>query len=157
MVAELGARESSYSEIHRNAPQTVGYALTDSPAGLCAWMGEKLLAWSGVPLTRDQILDQVTLYWLTGTATSAARLYAESIDQVSAWITGTDAEPVTVPVGASIFPVELPRPSRRWARRRYPDIRYWAEHDRGGHFPALEVPDLLCSEMCKFFNLLRDR
>ncbi|WP_328470410.1 epoxide hydrolase [Actinoplanes sp. NBC_00393] len=155
-AAERGRTSSAYSEMHRTAPQTVGYALVDSPSGLCAWMAEKLLAWSDTGgLSRDQVLDQVTLYWLTGTAASSARLYAESIDQVAGWISGADAEPVTVPVGASIFPAEVPRPSRRWAERRYPDIRYWAEHERGGHFPALEVPDLLIQDLREFFRGLR--
>jgi pimeloyl-ACP methyl ester carboxylesterase len=164
-LRERGRSSSAYSEIHRTAPQTIGYALVDSPAGLCAWMGEKLLTWGGPAhagtgdrpggLSWDQILDQVTLYWLTGTAASSARLYAESIERVSAWISGTDADPVSVPVGASIFAGEVPRPSRRWAARRYPDIRYWAEHEYGGHFPALEVPDLLVEDLRAFFRLLR--
>jgi pimeloyl-ACP methyl ester carboxylesterase len=157
-AAERGRSSSAYSEMHRTAPQTVGYALVDSPAGLCAWMAEKLLAWSDAGgLSRDQILDQVTLYWLTGTAASSARLYAESIERVAAWISGAAAEPVTVPVGASIFPAEVPQPSRRWAARRFPDIRYWSEHDRGGHFPALEVPDLLVRDLRAFFRTLRQR
>jgi pimeloyl-ACP methyl ester carboxylesterase len=164
-MRERGRTSSAYSEIHRTAAQTIGYALLDSPAGLCAWLGEKLIAWSDhrlgragdLPgaLSRDQILDQVTLYWLTGTAASAARLYAESIDTVSGWISGASTDPVHVPVGASIFPAEVPRPSRRWAARRYPDIRYWMEHDRGGHFPALEVPDLLVRDLRAFFRPLR--
>lgn len=146
-----GRDSSAYSEVHRTAPQTVGYSLLDSPAGLCAWMAEKLISW-GDGLTPDQILDQVTLYWLTGTAASSARLYAESIALVSTWINGDDSEPVGVPAGASIFRFEVPRTSRRWAQRRYPDLRYWAEHDRGGHFPALEVPDLLVNDLCAFFR-----
>ncbi|MEV4824374.1 epoxide hydrolase family protein [Micromonospora sp. NPDC049274] len=164
-MRERGRTSSAYSEIHRTAPQTVGYALLDSPAGLCAWMGEKLIAWSDhslrrandLPgaLSRDQILDQVTLYWLTGTAASSARLYRESIDTVSGWISGASTDTIHVPVGASIFPAEVPRPSRRWATRRYPDIRYWMEHDRGGHFPALEVPDLLVGDLRTFFRPLR--
>jgi pimeloyl-ACP methyl ester carboxylesterase len=144
---------SAYGEVHRTAPQTIGYALLDSPAGLCAWLAEKLLTWGD--LTRDQVLDQVTLYWLTGTAASSARLYAESIEQVSTWITGADAEPILVPMGASIFPKEVPRPSRRWAARRFPDIRLWAEHERGGHFPALEVPELLVGDLRAFFRTVR--
>jgi pimeloyl-ACP methyl ester carboxylesterase len=162
-MRERGLTSSAYSDMHRTAPQTIGYALVDSPTGLCAWMAEKLTAWSDPTptgdrpggLTRDQILDQVTLYWLTGTAASSARLYAESIDLISAWIGGTRVDPVRVPVGASVFPAEVPRPSRRWAARRYPDIRYWAEHDRGGHFPALEVPELLIDDLRNFFRLLR--
>jgi pimeloyl-ACP methyl ester carboxylesterase len=148
-----GRDSSAYGDVHRTAPQTIGYALLDSPAGLCAWLAEKLLSWGD--LTRDQVLDQVTLYWLTGTGASAARLYAESIDQVSGWITGASAAPIPVPVGASIFPNEVPRPSRRWAARRFPDVRYWAEHDRGGHFPALEVPDLLVGDLRAFFRTVR--
>lgn len=161
-LRERGRSSSAYSEMHRTAPQTLGYALLDSPAGLCAWMSEKLLAWSDPQvgdgpggLSRDQILDQVTLYWVTGTAASSARLYAESIDRVSAWLNGARVDTVSAPVGASIFPAELPRPSRRWAIRRYPDIRYWVEHDRGGHFPALEVPELLVEDLRNFFRLLR--
>ncbi|MBY8870405.1 epoxide hydrolase [Micromonospora sp. PLK6-60] len=156
-LRERARSSSAYSELHRTAPQTLGYALLDSPAGLCAWLGEKLLGWADPAggLTTDQVLDQVTLYWLTGTAASSARLYAESIEQVAGWISGVDADPVPVPVGASIFPAELPRPSRRWAARRYPDIRYWAEHARGGHFPALEAPDLLVADLRAFFRLVR--
>ncbi|MEU7609722.1 epoxide hydrolase family protein [Micromonospora sp. NPDC049204] len=155
-LRQRGESSSAYSDVHRTAPQTVGYALVDSPVGLCAWMGEKLLTWADSGgLSRDQILDQVTLYWLTGTAASSARLYAESIDRVSGWISGADTAPVRVPVGASVFPAEVPRPSRRWAARRYPDIRYWKEHDRGGHFPALEVPELLIADLRAFFRLLR--
>jgi pimeloyl-ACP methyl ester carboxylesterase len=156
-LQDLGVRakhSSAYSEVHRTAPQTVGYALLDSPAGLCAWMAEKLLAW-GDGLTPDQILDQVTLYWLTGTAATAASLYAESIDRVAGWIDGTASDPVPVPAGASIFAGEVPRPSRRWAQRRYPDLRYWSEHDRGAHFPALEVPGLLVADLRAFFRLIR--
>ncbi|BBH69214.1 epoxide hydrolase [Actinoplanes sp. OR16] len=149
-----GRNSSAYSEIHRTAPQTIGYALLDSPAGLCAWMAEKLLTWGD--LTWDQVLDQVTFYWLTGTAASSARLYAESISQVSRWMTdGASAGPVPVPMGASIFENEIPRPSRRQAARRFPDIRYWAEHPRGGHFPALEVPELLVADLKAFFRRVR--
>lgn len=157
-LRQRGRSSSAYSEVHRTAPQTVGYALLDSPAGLCAWMAEKFLTWSDrepAGLSDDQILDQVTLYWLTGSAASSARLYAESIDKVSAWLSGANTDPVQVPVGASIFAAEVPRPSRRWAARRYPDIRYWAEHEHGGHFPALEVPALVIADLRAFFRPLR--
>jgi epoxide hydrolase len=154
---------SAYGEVHRTAPQTLGYALVDSPTGLCAWMAEKLITWSDPSpggahaggLTSDQILDQVTLYWLTGTAASAARLYAESIDQISRWLNGGTTMTVDVPVGASIFAAEVPRPSRRWAARRYPDIRLWNEHPHGGHFPALEAPRVLVDDLRAFFRPLR--
>ena len=148
---------SAYSELHRTRPQTLGYGLLDSPVALCAWLVEKLWAWTGPEsrLSRDQMLDQVTLYWLTGTGASSARLYWESIEQVTGWLTEPDCEAVTVPTGCSVFAEEVPRPSRRWAARRFPDIRYWAEHDRGGHFPALEAPDLLVDDLRAFFRNLR--
>ncbi|TNC19718.1 epoxide hydrolase [Georgenia sp. 311] len=155
-LAQRGRESSAYSEVHRTAPQTVGYALTDSPAGLCAWLGEKLLAWTGPPgLTDDQVLDQVSLYWFTRTAASSARLYAESIGQVAGWLGGQDEPVVRVPAGASVFGAEVPRPSRRWAERRFPDLRYWAEHERGGHFPALEVPELFVEDLRAFYRHVR--
>ena len=135
--------DSGYSKEHSTRPQTVGYGLTDSPAALCAWIVEKLLAWSdGDVLTRDQLLDMVMLYWLPRTGASSARLYWESIRQVNEWISGTVTETVDVPTACSVFPGELQRPSRRWAERRFTDIRYWSEPPRGGHFAALEQPEL---------------
>jgi pimeloyl-ACP methyl ester carboxylesterase len=105
----------------------------------------------------DRVLDGVTLYWLTGTGTgaSSARLYWESIDTVARWMTVPGVDVIDVPTGCSVFPAEAPRPSRRWAERRYPDIRYWAEHPRGGHFPALEAPDLFVNDLRAFFRLVR--
>jgi pimeloyl-ACP methyl ester carboxylesterase len=157
-LADLAQRSrtgSAYSDVHRTEPQTIGYALLDSPAALCAWIAGKFWAWSDHELDPDRVLDAVTLYWVTGTGASSARLYHESIDQVSAWISGTSADAVAVPAGCSVFPAEVPRPSRRWAARRYPDIRYWVEHDRGGHFPALEAPDLLVDDLRAFFRHVR--
>ena len=84
-----------------------------------------------------------------------ARLNWESIDQVSRRLTEPGVDVVRAPTGCSVFPAEVPRPSRRWAERRYPDVLYWAEHDRGGHFPALEVPDLLVADLRAFFRLVR--
>ena len=142
-------------------PQTLGYALLDSPAGLCAWIVEKFHAWTdcdGHPenaLTRDEMLDDITLYWLTGTAASSARLYWESFRQVSEWFRGSTTDTVPVPTGCSIFPKEVPRPSRRWAARRYTDIRYWSEPDRGGHFAAFEQPGLFVRDVRAFFRLVR--
>ena len=137
-------------------PQTVAYGLDDSPVALCAWIVEKLLAWTdGDALTRDAMLDDVTLYWLTGTGGSSGRLYWESFAQVSSWFTQEVTDAVTVPTGCSIFPGEIPRPSRRWAARRYTDIRHWNELDRGGHFAAWEQPDLFVDEVRAFFRLVR--
>jgi hypothetical protein len=128
--------ESGYSAQQSTKPQTIGYPLLDSPAGLCAWIIEKFHSWTdsdGDPeqvLTREELLDNVTLYWLTATAASSARLYWESFRQVSEWFTGTNTDTVNVPTGCSIFPKDIPRPSRRWAAKRYTDIRYWVSPRR---------------------------
>ncbi|MFI5587612.1 epoxide hydrolase family protein [Amycolatopsis sp. NPDC051758] len=148
--------EDGYSVLQSTRPQTVGYGLLDSPAGLCGWLVEKFHAWSdGFPFTRDELLDDVTLYWLTGTAASSARLYWESIRKVQKWFAEATDDTVDVPVGCSIFPAEMPRPSRRWAARRYPDIRHWNELERGGHFAAYEQPELFVDEVRTFFRLVR--
>jgi len=153
--------EDGYSMQQSTRPQTLGYALMDSPAGLCAWIVEKFRAWSdceGNPenvFTRDEILDNVMLYWLPGTAASSARLYWESFKQVQSWFTRSTADTVRVPTGCSIFPKDLPRPSLRWAKQRYTDIRYWNEPDKGGHFAAFERPEIFVNEVRSFFRLVR--
>jgi epoxide hydrolase len=160
-LERAGQEESAYSEQQATRPQTLGYGLVDSPAGLCAWIVEKFRAWTdnrGHPedaLTRDQMLDDVMLYWLPGTGASSARLYWESIRLVSSWFTQATTDVVEVPTGCSIFPREVPRVSRRWAERRYTDIRHWHELDRGGHFAALEQPALFVDELRSFFRLVR--
>jgi epoxide hydrolase len=153
--------ESGYSQEHATRPQTIGYALVDSPAALCAWIVEKFWAWTDHDgqledvLTRDELLDNLMLYWLPGTGASSARLYWESIRQVNQWISGPTQDRVTVPTGCSIFPKELQRPSRRWAEKRFLDIRYWNEPDKGGHFAAFEQPELFINEVRSFFRLVR--
>jgi pimeloyl-ACP methyl ester carboxylesterase len=153
--------EDGYSLVQSTRPQTVGYGLVDSPAGLCGWIVEKFRAWSdcdGHPenvFTRDEMLDDITLYWLTGTAASSARLYWESIRQVREWFTKSTPDTVDVPTGCSVFPKDLPRPSRRWAARRYTDIRFWSEPERGGHFAAFERPDRFVADVRAFFRLVR--
>jgi pimeloyl-ACP methyl ester carboxylesterase len=153
--------DSGYSKEQGTRPQTIGYALVDSPAALLAWIVEKFWAWTdggGDPegaLTRDQLLDNVMLYWLPATGASSARLYWESIRQVGEWISGDVTDRVAVPTGCSVFPHELQRPSRRWAQRRFADIRYWNEPDRGGHFAAFEQPELFVEELRAFFSLVR--
>jgi pimeloyl-ACP methyl ester carboxylesterase len=152
-------RDSGYSTEHRTRPQTIGYSLVDSPAGLAAWITEKMRGWidPASDLSVDQILDNVMLYWLPSTGASSARLYWESLDDVTRWIEGPleARDVVDVPTGCTIFPHELQRPSRRWAERRFRDIRYWSEPDRGGHFPALEHPALFVEEVRAFFRLVR--
>ena len=153
--------DSGYSREHATRPQTIGYALVDSPAALCAWIIEKFWAWTDSDgrldnvLTRDELLDNLMLYWLPGTGASSARLYWESSGLVNEWISGPTSDTVTVPTGCSIFPRELQRPSRRWAEKRFLDIRYWSEPDRGGHFAAFEQPELFVDELRAFFRLVR--
>jgi pimeloyl-ACP methyl ester carboxylesterase len=155
-LADLDERSrtgSGYSAEHGTRPQTIGYLLTDSPVGLCAWIMEKIWAWTDHPgdlnqvLTVDQVLDNITLYWLTATGASSARLYWESIAQVTEWFTTATGDTIAVPAGCSIFPREVPRPSRRWAQRRFTNIVYWNEPDRGGHFAAWEQPGTFISEV----------
>jgi pimeloyl-ACP methyl ester carboxylesterase len=153
--------ESGYSQEHATRPQTIGYALVDSPAALCAWIVEKFWSWTDwdghleTVLTRGELLDNVMLYWLPATGASSARLYWESIRQVNEWISGSTTDTVAVPTGCSVFPKELQRPSRRWAERRFLDIRYWGEPEKGGHFAAFEQPELFVNEVRSFFRLVR--
>jgi len=158
-LARAAESGDGYSAQQSTKPQTLGYGLTDSPAGLCAWITEKFAAWcDGDPdevLGRDRMLDGVTLYWLTRTAASSARLYWESIREVQALFTGGTPVPIDVPTGATVFPRENPRPSRRWAARRFPDIRWWGEPERGGHFGAWEQPETFVAELTGFFALVR--
>jgi epoxide hydrolase len=153
--------DAGYSLEHATRPQTIGYGLVDSPAALCAWIIEKFVAWTDNDgplenvLTRDELLDNLMLYWLPRTGASSARLYWESIRQVNLWISGAVADVVDVPTGCSIFPKELQRPSRRWAEQRFVDIRYWNEPERGGHFAAFEQPELFVNEVRAFFRLVR--
>ncbi|HEY7431306.1 MAG TPA: epoxide hydrolase [Streptosporangiaceae bacterium] len=155
-LADLAERDrtgSGYSAVHGTRPQTIGYSLLDSPAGLCAWIVEKLWAWTdhqgdlGQVLTADQVLDNITLYWLTGTGASSARLYWESIGEVTEWFTAAAGDTVGVPAGCSVFPKEVPRLSRRWAQRRFSNIVHWGEPPRGGHFAAWEQPGLFVGEV----------
>jgi epoxide hydrolase len=136
--------------MHGTRPQTVGYALSDSPAGLAAWIGEKLWAWADQTaggLSHNQMLDNLSLYWLTGTAASSVRLYWESIAEVSGWFTTATIDTISVPTGCSTFPKEVPRPSRRWAARRFTNIVHWNQPDRGGHFGAWEQPELFACDV----------
>jgi pimeloyl-ACP methyl ester carboxylesterase len=153
-LAEFQKWETGYSKQQTTRPQTLGYGLADSPAGQCAWIVEKFHAWTdcqGHPehvLTRDELLDNVMLYWLPGTGASSARMYWESYQ-------GMGLQPVEVPTGCSIFPKEVLKISRRWAEGRFLDLRYWNELDRGGHFAAFEQPELYVEELRSYFRLVR--
>jgi pimeloyl-ACP methyl ester carboxylesterase len=142
-----------YSHEQSTRPQTIGYALVDSPAALLTWIIEKFHAWTDhggtleSVLTRDQLLDNLMLYWLPATGASAARLYWESFAEIQALFHTGATDVVDIPTACSVFPRELPRPSRRWAARRFPDIRYWNEPPRGGHFAAFEQPTAFTAEL----------
>jgi pimeloyl-ACP methyl ester carboxylesterase len=156
-LASLGhyqAQESGYSKQQSTRPQTIGYGLVDSPVGQAAWVIEKFFAWTdcdGHPenvLSRDELLDNVMMYWLPGAAASSARLYWESFAQ-------PPSDEVSVPTGCSIFPKEIIRCSRRWAEKRFHNIVYWNELDKGGHFAAFEQPETFVNEVRSCFRGLR--
>jgi pimeloyl-ACP methyl ester carboxylesterase len=146
--------DSGYSKQQSTRPQTVGYGLVDSPAAQAAWILEKFWAWTdcnGHPenaLTRDELLDNVMLYWLPGAGASSARMYWESFNVAL-------TEPVLLPTGCSIFPKEIIRPSRRWTEKRFRNVVYWNELPRGGHFAAFEQPELFVKELRDCFRPLR--
>lgn len=154
-LKEFRRWDSGYAKQQSTRPQTLGYGLVDSPAGQLAWIVEKFRSWmdcDGDPtyvLTRDEILDNVMLYWLPATAASSARLYWESLGDI-------DPRPVEVPTGYSRFPKELLLASRRWAATRYPNITFWNELERGGHFPAWEDPVTFVDEVRSFFRQVRN-
>ena len=147
-------RENGYAMMQATKPQTLGYGLADSPAGQAMWIYEKFQCWTdcdGEPenvLTRDEMLDDITLYWLTNSATSSARLYWESFFQASP--VQTD-----LPAGFSIFPKELFLSPRHWAAKPFTNIVYWNEAERGGHFAALEQPAIFVRELRDCFRQLR--
>lgn len=149
------SKDNGYAVEQATRPQTIGYALTDSPVGQMAWIVEKLHGWTdcghapggqsigGHPeraLSRETMLDTVSLYWLTASAASSARLYWHSFRSFA-------AGEIHVPTGCSLFPNEIMRLSRRWAERRYRNIVYWNELPRGGHFAAWEQPELFTAEV----------
>ena len=149
--------ETGYQAIQGTKPQTLGYGLTDSPAGLAGWIVEKFRTWSDCDgdvessFTKDQLLSNITAYWVTNTIASSVRLYCES---QRARRFGPAPEYVAVPTGAAIFPKELYRPPRSWAEAAFNIVR-WTEMPRGGHFAAMEEPELLVDDVRAFFRLVR--
>jgi epoxide hydrolase len=144
---------SGYSAIQVTRPQTVGYGLTDSPAGQLAWIAEKFGEWTDGGLSavdRDQMLTNISVYWLTRTAGSSARLYYEA---VRSRVPGPPATS-TVPTGVAVFPAEIAPTVRRLAEQTN-NIMHWSEFGRGGHFAAMEEPDLLVGDVREFFRKLR--
>jgi pimeloyl-ACP methyl ester carboxylesterase len=156
-MARFQSEESGYALLQGTKPQTLGAALNDSPSGLLAWIVEKFQAWSdcdGDPqnvFSRDQLITNVMLYWLTETATSSARLYWES-RRAGLW----DEKPayVAVPTGVARYPKEVVRFPRAWVEGQY-NLTHWAEMPRGGHFAAMEQPQLFAEDLRRFFRSVR--
>lgn len=149
-------RESGYLQIQGTRPQTLAYAMNDSPAGLAGWMVEKFRSWSDCDgdiesaINRDDLLTNITLYWVTETANSSFRIYLEAMRAGQFQPIATRIE---VPTGCAIFPKETVKSPRSWAERAW-DLRHWTEMAKGGHFPALEVPELLVPDVRRFFRNL---
>ncbi|WP_037385279.1 epoxide hydrolase family protein [Sinorhizobium americanum] len=152
---EFVSKGFGYAALMGTRPQTIGYGLADSPVGLAAWFYDKLADWvftRGEPeraLSRDEILDNITLYWLTNTGTSSGRIYWEN----SAG-TGKSA-PIAIPAAVTIFPGEVYRPPKSWAGRAYLNLIYYNRADKGGHFAAWEEPDLFSAELRAAFRPMR--
>jgi epoxide hydrolase len=146
--------ESGYSKQQSTRPQTLGYGLTDSPAGQLAWIVEKFWAWTdcdGHPenaLSRDELLDNVMIYWVTASAASSARMYWESFNLSRGF------GRVDLPTGVAAFPKEIFRPPRHWCEANY-NITHWTGMPRGGHFAAFEQPELLVDDVRTFFATVR--
>lgn len=147
---------AAYAAMMNTRPQTIGYSLVDSPVGMAAWMYEKIAQWTysgGEPervLTRDEILDDVSLYWLTGTGASSARIYWEDHSN------NFNARGlIDIPVAISVFPGEIFRAPRSWAERCYTNLYYFNEAENGGHFAAWEQPLIFTREIRTAFRLLR--
>jgi pimeloyl-ACP methyl ester carboxylesterase len=152
-AADFFASEGAYAQIQRSKPQSLAVGLNDSPAGLLAWMGEKILSWcdthDGQPaIDHDWLLTNVTLYWLTNCIGSSFRQYVEGSKRPLQF-TGT--ERVKPPLGVALFPKELPMPPRSWVERGY-DVERWTEMEHGGHFAAIEQPEALARDIRAFFR-----
>ena len=148
------SRETGYQWIQGTKPQTLAYGLNDSPAGLAAWIVEKFRTWSDCHgdlesrFTKDQLLTNVMIYWITETANSSTRLYYEARHHPWRLKPGTRIE---APAGIAIFPGELVRPPRHWAERVL-NVKRWTDMPRGGHFAAMEEPKLLADDIRAFFR-----
>jgi len=146
--------DSGYSKQQGTRPQTLGYALVDSPVGQAAWIIEKFWSWmdcDGHPenvLSKDELLDNVMLYWLPATGASSGRIYWQSFGKAS-------NPKVNVPTGGSVFPKDIFRPTREWAEEVFANIVYWNEPDSGGHFAAMEKPGVLVTDIRKTFATIR--
>ena len=158
-AAKMGDR--SYAAMMGTRPQTIGYGLKDSPAGLAAWMlghpgfAQWTYASSDPEKSPDEVLDDVTLYWLTNSATSAGRLYWEYAGRSVTNAATEKTSEISLPVAITVFPGETYRAPETWARRAYPNLIYFHEVNKGGHFAAWEQPELFASELRAAFRPLR--
>jgi pimeloyl-ACP methyl ester carboxylesterase len=148
----FAGEENGYMTLQIQSPQTIGYALTDSPVGQAAWLYELISKYTDgdaeALIGRDAILDNITLYWLTGTAASSARIYWNSMRSFK-------EHEVHVPVGYSQFPRDIHETSRRWVVERYPTLVHYNELPQGGHYPAWERPETFVDEVRKSFRTVR--
>lgn len=147
---DFWSRRAAYAKQQASRPQTIGYSLVDSPVGLLAWILDKFAEWTDTEdspfetISRDRVLDDVTLYWLTRTGASAARIYAESHGGVNS----VDPElRVDVPSAITMYPRDIEKCPRPWAQERYRQIVRWTEPETGGHFPSLEVPEFFVKDL----------
>jgi pimeloyl-ACP methyl ester carboxylesterase len=153
-VSDFSRKRRAYAVMMGTRPQTVGYSLTDSPVGLAAWMYDYNDVEPQRLLTKDEMLDDITLYWLTNTAVSSARLYWENKGAILS-AAGQKTAEISLPVGVTVFPDEIYRAPRSWTQRAYRDLIYFNEVDKGGHFAAWEQPELFSAELRAAFRPLR--
>ncbi|MGX7827321.1 epoxide hydrolase family protein [Actinokineospora sp. 24-640] len=159
-LGRFDADQSGYMKIQSTRPQTLAYALTDSPVGQLAWIVEKFKEWTDSAkapedaIDRDQILTIVTIYWLTATAGSSAQFYYEGAEGVRMAASGAVPPPLSMPVAVAVFPKDLFVPVKPFAYRDIPSISQWTEFERGGHFAALEQPELLVEDIRKFARMV---
>jgi len=155
------AKNAGYGAMMVTRPQTVGYGLSDSPVGLAAWIYDKFAQWTysgGEPersLTRDEMLDDITLYWLTNSAISAARFYWENNNNNFSAAAQKTSE-ISLPVAVTVFPGEIYRAPKSWTQRAYRNLAYFNEVNKGGHFAAWEEPELFAAELRAAFRSLRN-
>ena len=155
-LAAFYQKGAGYASIMNTRPQTIGYGLSDSPVGLAAWIYDKFAAWThsgGEPeraLTKDEMLDDITLYWLTNTGASSSESYWEVWGR-----SPFNAVEVSIPVGVTIFPGEIYQAPRSWAELNYHNLTYWNEVEKGGHFAAWEQPAIFVDEVRAAFRSLR--
>ena len=145
----------AYASMMGTRPQTIGYLMTDSPAGLAAWMYDYNDGEPERRLSRDEFLDNVTLYWLTNSAASSARLYWETSGQSVLLSSAQKTNQIKHPVAITVFPGEVYRAPESWARKAYPTLFYFNQAETGGHFAAWEVPQVLAAELREAFRQLR--